>query len=114
MDFLFSDERITNNDQPIKIFLSNDQESIVRSDNREEIIFLCGLGYRSSPKIPNHLKSHPDGIFEFNKAIIDATLDHCVSYKINTAFYEALGLKGWDHGKNRHYIPLHTFQNRRC
>ena len=32
---------------------------------------------------------------DFNKAIIDATLDHCVSYKINTAFYEALGAAGW-------------------
>lgn len=36
-----------------------------------------------------------DPVFAFNKAIIDATRDLCVSYKINTAFYEALGLKGW-------------------
>ena len=47
-------------------------------------------------KIPKHLQSHPDAIFEFNKAIIDATHDLCVAYKINTAFYEALGLKGWE------------------
>jgi orotidine-5'-phosphate decarboxylase len=32
--------------------------------------------------------------FEFNKAIIDATHD-LVSYKPNTAFYEAYGIKGW-------------------
>lgn len=31
----------------------------------------------------------------FNKAIIDATRDVCVAYKINFAFYEALGLQGW-------------------
>lgn len=57
---------------------------------------LC-VGLDSSPdKIPLHLKDHPDGVFEFNKAIIEATKDHCVSYKINTAFYEAQGIKGWE------------------
>ncbi len=62
-------------------------------------------------KIPNHLQSHPDAIFEFNKAIIDATLDYCVSYKINTAFYEALGLKGWDAMERTvNYIPSTHFK----
>ena len=46
-------------------------------------------------KIPEHLISNPDPILEFNKRIIDATLDHCVAYKINTAFYEAEGVNGW-------------------
>jgi orotidine-5'-phosphate decarboxylase len=32
--------------------------------------------------------------FEFNKAIIDATHDLVCSYKLNTAFYEAIGYKG--------------------
>jgi orotidine-5'-phosphate decarboxylase len=47
-------------------------------------------------KIPKHLLSEPDPVFTFNKAIVDATKDLCVSYKINTAFYEALGVKGWE------------------
>ena len=47
-------------------------------------------------KIPQHLLNETDPVFEFNKSIIDATRDLCVSYKINTAFYEALGLKGWE------------------
>ena len=47
-------------------------------------------------KIPKHLLPEPNPVFAFNKAIIDATKDLCVSYKINTAFYEALGLKGWE------------------
>lgn len=47
-------------------------------------------------KIPKHLLAEPDPVFSFNKAIIDATKDFCVAYKINTAFYEALGLKGWE------------------
>ena len=46
-------------------------------------------------KIPTHLLAVEDPIFEFNKAIIDATHDLCVSYKPNTAFYEAYGIKGW-------------------
>jgi orotidine-5'-phosphate decarboxylase len=44
-------------------------------------------------KIPAYLQSHPDAVFEFNKQIIDATKDFCVSYKINTAFYESMGIK---------------------
>ncbi|HEU0064464.1 MAG TPA: orotidine-5'-phosphate decarboxylase [Flavisolibacter sp.] len=47
-------------------------------------------------KLPHHLRNEPDGLLKFNKAIIDATKKYCVSYKINTAFYEALGTKGWD------------------
>jgi len=46
-------------------------------------------------KIPKHLLQTEDPIFEFNKAIIDATHDLCVSYKPNVAFYEAYGIKGW-------------------
>lgn len=37
-----------------------------------------------------------DPVFEFNKAIIDATHDLVVAYKPNFAFYEAYGLKGWN------------------
>ncbi|MDD2986719.1 orotidine-5'-phosphate decarboxylase [Flavobacterium sp.] len=57
--------------------------------------FLCiGLDVDLT-KIPSHLLLTEDPIFEFNKAIIDATHDLCVSYKPNTAFYEAYGIKGW-------------------
>ena len=57
--------------------------------------FLCiGLDVDLN-KIPQYLLATEDPIFEFNKAIIDATHHLCVSYKPNTAFYEAYGLKGW-------------------
>ena len=46
-------------------------------------------------KIPPHLLQIEDPIFEFNKAIIDATHDLCVAYKPNIAFFEAYGIKGW-------------------
>ncbi len=62
---------------------------------RTKCSFLCvGLDTDRS-KIPAHLLADPDPLFAFNKAIIDATRDLCVSYKINTAFYEAEGLNGW-------------------
>jgi orotidine-5'-phosphate decarboxylase len=72
--------------------------------------YLCvGLDTDLS-KIPTHLQSHPDAVFEFNKAIIDATKDLCVAYKINTAFYEAMGLKGWEAmEKTVQYIPKDCF-----
>ena len=63
---------------------------------RKKKSYLCvGLDTDIS-KIPKHLQAHPDAVFEFNKQIIDATQDLCVAYKINTAFYEAMGLKGWE------------------
>jgi orotidine-5'-phosphate decarboxylase len=61
-------------------------------------------------KIPAYLQSHPDAVFEFNKQIIDATQDLCVAYKINTAFYEAMGKKGWETmEKTVNYIPKDQF-----
>jgi orotidine-5'-phosphate decarboxylase len=73
--------------------------------------YLCvGLDTDIS-KIPKHLQLHPDAIFEFNKQIIDATKDYCVAYKINTAFYEAEGLKGWEAlEKTVNYIPSTHFK----
>ncbi|MBU6159411.1 MAG: orotidine-5'-phosphate decarboxylase [Bacteroidetes bacterium] len=57
-------------------------------------------------KIPAHLLEEPDPVFTFNKAIIDATHEYCVAYKINTAFYEAMGVKGWSSlEKTIQYIP---------
>jgi len=73
--------------------------------------YLCiGLDTDLS-KIPAYLQSHPDSVFEFNKAIIDATKDLCVSYKINTAFYEAMGVKGWEAMQRTvDYIPSTHFK----
>lgn len=58
--------------------------------------YLC-VGLDSDiTKLPLHLRNKSKGMLSFNKAIIDSTKDLCVSYKINTAFYEALGNKGWE------------------
>lgn len=73
--------------------------------NRQQLIeqirkkenFLCVGLDPDLNKIPVHLikNSEDDAVFEFNKSIIDATHEFCVAYKPNTAFYEAMGLKGW-------------------
>ncbi|MFK7756886.1 MAG: orotidine-5'-phosphate decarboxylase [Flavobacteriales bacterium] len=58
--------------------------------------FLC-VGLDSDlERIPKHLLSEEDPIYEFNKAIIEATSDLAVAYKPNIAFYECLGEKGWE------------------
>jgi len=46
-------------------------------------------------KIPQHLLKEDDPVFAFNKAIIDATAAFTVAYKPNIAFYESMGVKGW-------------------
>lgn len=62
---------------------------------RKKKSFLC-IGLDTDlEKIPAFLLEHEDPIFEFNKAIIDATHGLCVAYKPNIAFYEAYGIKGW-------------------
>ena len=61
-------------------------------------------------KIPSHLLSLEDPIFEFNRRIIDATHQYCVAYKPNIAFYEAHGPKGWESlQKTLDYIPKDIF-----
>lgn len=73
--------------------------------------YLCVGLDTDKAKLPRHLQSHSDAVFEFNKAIIDATKDFCVGYKINTAFYEAGGLKGWEAmEKTVNYIPPTHFK----
>jgi orotidine-5'-phosphate decarboxylase len=82
--------------------------------NRTELVkeiyskksFLCVGLDTDIDKIPQHLLSYPDPVYEFNKHIIDATKAHCVSYKINTAFYESRGIEGWQSmQKTLAYIP---------
>ena len=72
--------------------------------NRETLIqkiknkksFLC-IGLDSDiNKIPKHLLDHDDPVFDFNKQIIDSTIEFTVAYKPNTAFYESRGSKGWE------------------
>ncbi|MDE0470989.1 MAG: orotidine-5'-phosphate decarboxylase [Ekhidna sp.] len=72
--------------------------------------FLCvGLDTVVS-RVPEHLRSEPNPVFAFNRQIIDATIDFAVAYKLNTAFYEAEGVQGWEAlRKTIEYIPKSVF-----
>ncbi|MFN8430166.1 MAG: orotidine-5'-phosphate decarboxylase [Spirosomataceae bacterium] len=77
---------------------------------RRKKSYLCVGLDTDLKKIPAHLLDTEDPVFEFNKAIIDATLPFTVAYKPNIAFYEALGAKGWiSLKKTLEYIPKDCF-----
>lgn len=73
--------------------------------------FLC-VGLDTDPnRLPAGFSQTPADIIRFNREIIDATLDTCVGYKINTAFYEALGTTGWEiMEKTLTHIPENYFK----
>lgn len=58
--------------------------------------FLCVGLDPDLKKMPHHLMECENPIYEFNKAIVDATAPYAVAYKPNLAFYECQGLKGWE------------------
>ncbi len=68
--------------------------------------FLCVGLDTDIQKIPSFLLDYEDPVFEFNRRIVDATADLCVSYKLNTAFYECRGAAGWKSLEtSSRYIP---------
>ncbi len=69
------------------------RKELIENIRRKESFLCVGLD-TDIKKIPEHLLDKDDPIFEFNKAIIDATAPYCVAYKPNLAFYESLGVKG--------------------
>ena len=72
--------------------------------------FLCVGLDPVMENLPKHLLKYDNPILEFNKELIDATSDLCVAYKPNTAFYESMGLKGWESLiKTWEYIPKDIF-----
>jgi orotidine-5'-phosphate decarboxylase len=77
---------------------------------KEKQSFLC-IGLDTDiQRIPKHLLAKEDPIYEFNKAIIEATAEYCVAYKPNIAFYESLGAKGWTSlQKTMDSIPSNIF-----
>jgi orotidine-5'-phosphate decarboxylase len=85
------------------------REQLVANIFRKKSVLCVGLDTDLS-KIPIHLLKEEDPAFAFNKAIIDATKDYTVAYKINTAFYEAQGIKGWiSMERTLNYIPKDIF-----
>jgi orotidine-5'-phosphate decarboxylase len=60
-------------------------------------------------RLPQHLKQHPDAVFEFCRQIIDATSDVVAAFKPNIAFFEALGPAGIDVLTRLMHLPRHNF-----
>jgi orotidine-5'-phosphate decarboxylase len=76
---------------------------------RQKRSYLC-VGLDTDPeKIPDWLRQeYEDPIFEFNRRIIDATIDLVAAYKPNMAFYESQGSKGWQSlEKTMDYLNRH-------
>jgi orotidine-5'-phosphate decarboxylase len=72
--------------------------------------FLCVGLDTDRKKIPVHLLKEKDPVFEFNKQIIDATIDFAVAYKPNLAFYECLGPRGLESmQRTLEYLPKNVF-----
>jgi len=70
--------------------------------------FLCVGLDTDINKIPRFLLETTDPIFAFNKEIIDATHEYTVAYKPNLAFYESMGVSGWNSlEKTVNYIFYH-------
>ena len=71
------------------------REELFENIKRKKSFLCVGLD-TDITKIPEHLFENEDAMFAFNKAIIEATAPYCVAYKPNLAFYESIGLEGWD------------------
>jgi orotidine-5'-phosphate decarboxylase len=79
------------------------------SEIKSKKSYLCVGLDTDITKLPEGISKDTEGILQFNKEIINATKDFAVSYKINTAFYEQLGSKGWNIiEKTREMIPSNT------
>jgi orotidine-5'-phosphate decarboxylase len=70
------------------------KEKLVQAIKAKQSYLCVGLD-TDIEKLPAGLPKTTQGVIDFNKAIIDSTAPYCVSYKINTAFYESQGIKGW-------------------
>jgi orotidine-5'-phosphate decarboxylase len=85
------------------------RNELVAQIKKKKSVLCVGLDTDAS-KLPLHLQNDSNGILLFNKAIIDATKEYTVAYKINTAFYEAMGIKGWEIMQSTlAYIPKDIF-----
>jgi orotidine-5'-phosphate decarboxylase len=85
------------------------RQEIIEQIKKKKSFLSIGLD-TDIKKIPKHLLKYKDPVLEFNKQMIDATKDLCISYKINTAFYESRGLKGWESlVQTFAYLPSDSF-----
>lgn len=86
------------------------KEALIKAISKKQSYLCVGLD-PDLDKLPPHLLKKEDPVFEFNKQIIDATLPFAVSYKCNIAFYESMGVPGWEAlEKTAKYLPSEVFK----
>jgi orotidine 5'-phosphate decarboxylase subfamily 2 len=69
-------------------------EKLRRIQRKNGSLLCIGLDTELS-RIPKQLRRRADAQFEFNRRIIEATKDLVCAYKLNIAFYESAGERGW-------------------
>ena len=85
------------------------RKQLIQQINKKRSFLCVGLD-TDIAKIPPHLLKYKNPVLEFNKQIIDATQDLCVSYKPNVAFFEAYGPKGMEtFERTVRHIPENSF-----
>jgi orotidine-5'-phosphate decarboxylase len=67
----------------------------LRGIQQAQLSLLCVGLDTDITKLPAGIPRTADGVLEFNKRIIATTHDLVCAYKLNLAFYEALGKEGW-------------------
>ncbi len=74
-------------------------KDIINQIERKKTLLCVGIDpiYELMPK---HILQTKQPLFEFGKAIVDATHEYAIAFKLNTAFYEAYGHKGWEQLEN--------------
>jgi len=70
-------------------------EKLISAEERNNSILCVGLDIVAD-RMPTHIERSIDGMLQFNKAIINSTSDLVSSYKINFAFYEQYGIRGFE------------------
>jgi orotidine-5'-phosphate decarboxylase len=71
------------------------QEKLLAASRRSDSLLCVGLDIDPA-RVPDSLIESPGWIEAFNRGIVEATSDLVCAYKPNLAFYEALGLDGWE------------------
>lgn len=86
------------------------REALIQSIKQKKSFLCVGID-TDLEKLPPQFEKTPQGALAFNKAIIDATLPYAVAYKINTAFFEAMGWQGWQVMEETfNYLPSNVFK----
>lgn len=70
------------------------RSELIATIRRKKSLLCVGLDTEEH-LVPEHFRQESHPVRAYNEAIVNATHDVAVAYKLNLAFYEALGDQGW-------------------